>query len=880
MAEPRLRTESPESTGGSDSSRSYGTGSDHMLPLRSYVPPEAEYTPPASPQPSSLHHPAPKNTFGAQRRRHPPPLPTGTPNSEPYNPPTHSPTPSSSPPLAPALPSPHLPLRQRHAELLRNGPAHNQRHSRASQHSDSPTLSTFPNAPVMMRQGSGQGPTTDPRMLFNPLASNPVQHLELRPQPAREDSWMLVQNRARGLTSSSNPYPPLRSATSIQDYTVVRNGERSHLSGTYRPNRGGANANWSHNENYPALPVRPPNDPRTSSWTNASSFLEASGTERSSVATRRSSISDSQSLASKELPELPDPEPENDIVDDVLDYYCESPTEGYPGFEQEPERQNDEEAKHAPSENKQFKREALKELSQLPRLPDTKGRLSRQDLAQFQAYSSKYVKKRGPSIEEESSRPMGTAQAPVSKTEVLPKVDEDAVRPRRASTSVFDRRSAFLDLGKMASPTKPAQDGVERPTGKHTSERTLVARISATVHERDKYGFKKATEKITVEQYNAWSDKYDDYVTRRTSKWTALLQKHGLPTDNPRLFPDRCEKVKRYVRKGIPPEWRGHMWYFYALKQFDLSEVQGIYPTLVARVKNGELNKDDKEAIERDLDRTFPDNIHFRPDHDNFPQETGTEPQMIRNLREVLQCFALHNPQIGYCQSLNFIGGLLLLFLKNDLERVFILMHVITKHHLPHAHDRNLTNTEVKILMSLIKDYLPKVWTAINDTDIINSGFGANAHPEAKFSRLPSVNIACTAWFMSVFLNVLPIEPTLRIWDTFFYEGPRTLFKHGLAIFKLAEPALRKLDASNMAEICMTMQDVPRRTLDPGVLYDLVFVKKYFSSIDNSLIMEKRTFWRIQAQEKSGAKDEVRALQKTSTTGLRRKASRRFRRRG
>ncbi|MPW73514.1 hypothetical protein CPI04_09005, partial [Moraxella catarrhalis] len=116
----------------------------------------------------------------------------------------------------------------------------------------------------------------------------------------------------------------------------------------------------------------------------------------------------------------------------------------------------------------------------------------------------------------------------------------------------------------------------------------------------------------------------------------------------------------------------------------------------------------------------------------------------------------------------------------------------ITQNHLPGAHARSLANTEVNVLMMLVKDYLPKVWASINDTDLINSGAGSHAHPNSKFHRQPTVALSCTSWFMSLFVGVLPIETVLRVWDAFLYEGPRALYRYALAIFKLGEPEIRK----------------------------------------------------------------------------------------
>jgi hypothetical protein len=543
------------------------------------------------------------------------------------------------------------------------------------------------------------------------------------------------------------------------------------------------------------------------------------------------------------------------------------------------------------------------ELKHLPQLPPKKSRLSRQDWASIQAYAKKNGKELGESGDQSLSqsgdsrpkRPVLAVQQPFQKrSDPLPEVDQDDAYPRRASTSVFDRRSTFLDLGKMGPnpPTKSMTTDFGDTRAAEKQRRAQTLKISTSPIQRDRYGFKKASNNITVQEYDAWFNKYDDYVTRRRNKWITLLEKNGLPTSNPTEFPERSEKVRRYTRKGYPPEWRGAMWWFYSGGQFkmDQGEMAGLYSQLLERVKNGELNKDDREAIERDLDRTFPDNIHFRIDPTSEHPDVDEEPRIIKDLREVLSCFALNNPSIGYCQSLNFIAGLLLLFLKNDTERAFIMLTIITEYHLPGAHARSLANTEVNVLMMLIKDYLPKVWNSINDTDLVNNGPGSHAHPDSKFQRQPTVALSCTSWFMSLFVGVLPIETVLRVWDAFLYEGPRALFRYALAIFKLGESEIKKFRPGD-GEVFMAVQNLPRKCIDPNILHDIAYVKKGFGSLNQNVLDSKRHFWEEQNNKNKG-KDPVtpgekaELVQVTDTEkeakmmgGLRRKASRRFLRR-
>jgi hypothetical protein len=225
--------------------------------------------------------------------------------------------------------------------------------------------------------------------------------------------------------------------------------------------------------------------------------------------------------------------------------------------------------------------------------------------------------------------------------------------------------------------------------------------------------------------------------------------------------------------------------------------------------------------------------------------------------------------------------------MRQDTEKVFILLTIITQYHLPGAHARSLANTEVNVLMMLIKDYLPKVWASINDTDLVNNGLGSHVHPDSKYQRQPTVALSCTSWFMSLFVGVLPIEVVLRVWDAFLYEGPRALFRYALAIFKLGEPEIRRFHPGD-GELFMTVQNLPRKCLDPNVLHDIAFVKRGFGSLTQDIIDQKRQFWQQQlsrdkrkevpalprySQDPFRAVVEAAASEEKRRVGLRRRAS-------
>ncbi|KAK9458142.1 hypothetical protein V1511DRAFT_519979 [Dipodascopsis uninucleata] len=388
-------------------------------------------------------------------------------------------------------------------------------------------------------------------------------------------------------------------------------------------------------------------------------------------------------------------------------------------------------------------------------------------------------------------------------------------------------------------------------------------RTSQNVNDaRDRYGFRKQNQYITLQQYDEWYAKYEKHLARRRKKWELLIRDAGIafgPEGVPTAFPAKSKKVKRYIRKGIPADWRGAAWFFYAKGGDYLRDNPGLYDRLWQQGMAEPTP--DAELIERDLHRTFPDNIYFRnpdaqlsapgtpgtpgtPGSTTTPGSSGSgtsrrnstvpDTPIVQALRRVLIAFSLYVPKIGYCQSLNFLTGLLLLFL--DEEKTFWMLVIITQKYLPGMHDINLegANVDQGVLMMCVKESLPSVWNKI--------GAGLDGyHHDDMILKLPPVTLCTAAWFMSGFIGVLPIESVVRVWDCFFYEGPKVFFRIALTILKLGEPQFNSV--RDPMEIFQVVQTIPRQLLDTNALLQACFRRlNGFGHITQEEINERRKF--------------------------------------
>lgn len=406
----------------------------------------------------------------------------------------------------------------------------------------------------------------------------------------------------------------------------------------------------------------------------------------------------------------------------------------------------------------------------------------------------------------------------------------------------------------------PASRPISPPMSPPPAAGTAVPETVEDPSVRDRYGFKKENQNVTREQYDNWNAGYTEYLARRRKKWVAYLKDNALMTDQPNRFPSPNAKTKRFVRKGIPPDWRGAAWFYYAGGPAILAQHSGLYDKLTVK----KARDVDAEAIERDLHRTFPDNVKFKPPGGFKPQSSSAresqstvsddsirgrspvpppgsedEPPIITSLRRVLHAFAVYNPRIGYCQSLNFLAGLLLLFVETE-EQCFWLLNVITRIYLPGTHEMSLEGSKVDlgVLMTELRDTMPGIWDKVGgDLEAGDAGSRPATGKSIRIprsrrkdlqrvstDRLPPITVCMTAWFMSCFIGTLPIETTLRVWDVFFYEGSKTLFRIALAIFKTGENEIKAV--SDPMEMFGVVQGIPRKMIDANALMEACFKRR------------------------------------------------------
>ncbi|KAI9652549.1 MAG: hypothetical protein M1831_006740 [Alyxoria varia] len=628
------------------------------------------------------------------------------------------------------------------------------------------------------------------------------------------------------------PVPSLRASTSIPD---IKNMKSAHPNSACTSPRA-APSQFKISPSLPAVGQQAPTTHghdsfRSAGTTVSSAMYRSSGTERSSVYTDYTNYSDAP-----DMPDQRDSEEGECAVDDILSMY-------EAGFADDVVPRLDPMRTSKPKSPSPLGAMEFSSASDPPQV----------DIKRDDRLS-------------ERRKPKPSLKIPAVKEE-----EEDTIR---SPMPAMPGPSPSLAL-PSSLPSARQETGL-RTSAQMIGKGSLDPNSRSAEVPRDRYGFKKSSQCITLDQYDNWDKEYRIYVGRRREKWNQLMRQYGLPIHdpiNPEGFPPRSEKLKRFVRKGIPPEWRGAAWFWFAGGPQRMAANPSLYSDLLRRVEAGELSWTDREHIERDLNRTFPENDQFKSDVSGDPRlssasrsprlsagssntnapATGPELPMVGALRRVLRAFAVHDPAIGYCQSLNFLAGMHLLFLNGNEEKSFHLLCILTEEHLPGTHGVSLqgANIDIGVLMSTLKENMPSLWQKLDDSELnpspakdhdsssetssmrssIFKGSRSRTKTGAGGGPLPTVSLATTSWFMSCFVGTLPIESCCRVWDVLFYEGSKTLFRVALGVFRFVDQDVQRRQAKSGGtnidpmEVFQTVQTLPRGLLDANALMEATFGK-------------------------------------------------------
>uniref|UniRef100_A0A673L8S8 TBC1 domain family member 8B n=1 Tax=Sinocyclocheilus rhinocerous TaxID=307959 RepID=A0A673L8S8_9TELE len=208
------------------------------------------------------------------------------------------------------------------------------------------------------------------------------------------------------------------------------------------------------------------------------------------------------------------------------------------------------------------------------------------------------------------------------------------------------------------------------------------------------------------------------------------------------------KKTRDLIVRGVPETLRGELWMLFSGAVHDMTSHPGYYGRLLEECMGSSSLACDE--IERDLHRSL-------PEHPAFQSDTG-----ISALRRVLTAYAHRNPKIGYCQAMNILTSVLLLYAKE--EEAFWLLVAVCERMLPDYFNRRIIGALVDqaVFEELIREHLTQLTEHMTDLSFFSS--------------------VSLSWFLTLFISVLPIESAVNVVDCFFYDGIKAILQLGLAV--------------------------------------------------------------------------------------------------
>ncbi|KAJ8349963.1 hypothetical protein SKAU_G00250930 [Synaphobranchus kaupii] len=227
------------------------------------------------------------------------------------------------------------------------------------------------------------------------------------------------------------------------------------------------------------------------------------------------------------------------------------------------------------------------------------------------------------------------------------------------------------------------------------------------------------------------------------------------------------EELNSALYQGVPKSRRGEVWQLVAQQQRQRQRLpsrqqpadtpyQDLLKQLTAQ----------QHAILVDLGRTF-------PTHQYFSAQLGAGQLSLYNL---LKAYSLLDTEVGYCQGISFIAGVLLLHMSEEqaFDMLRFLMYDLgfRRQYRP---DMISLQIQMYQLSRLLHDYHRDLYNHLEEHEICPSLYAA-------------------PWFLTLFASQFPLGFVARVFDILFVQGTEVIFKVALCLLSSHEGEIVECD--------------------------------------------------------------------------------------
>ncbi|XP_017000691.2 USP6 N-terminal-like protein isoform X1 [Drosophila takahashii] len=268
----------------------------------------------------------------------------------------------------------------------------------------------------------------------------------------------------------------------------------------------------------------------------------------------------------------------------------------------------------------------------------------------------------------------------------------------------------------------------------------------------DRYGFLHDERLPTTR--DAQETHRNNVEVERVRKWVKMLKQWPPPPD----------KLHKRIYKGVPDRVKAEVWMNLLNIHQSMEKNPGVYARMLQLARKYST---ETRQIDADVNRQFRDNIAFR--------ERYSVKQC--SLFNVLNAYSIYNSELGYCQGMACVAGVLLLYLHEE-ETFWALNSLIT--------DQKYG------MHGLFIEGFPKLTRFIDHHDRIMSKIMRKLHKHFTKHNVDALLYAIK-WFFVVFVERVPFSLSLRVWDIFMLDGDRVILSMAITILYLHKDDLLRL---------------------------------------------------------------------------------------
>ncbi|EFA05559.2 TBC1 domain family member 1 isoform X2 [Tribolium castaneum] len=410
---------------------------------------------------------------------------------------------------------------------------------------------------------------------------------------------------------------------------------------------------------------------------------------------------------------------------------------------------------------------------------------------------------------------VGSSPKSVTSEDGSPKIDSGSWRQ-----AIFKRVITPSKNDKPVEMKQRTKEELRELWKKSIYQAILLVRM-----EKENARLKAEQEESAVKRIKLEYDEMKPPQREVMEVWEMLTNKEArMKCDNQMLL--------QAIRQGVPRGKRGEVWQFLAEQYcmrtapIDTSNFPNYnvpYEQLLKQLTSHQ------HAILIDLGRTF-------PNHSYFSSPLGPGQLALFNL---LKAYSLLDSEMGYCQGMSFVAGVLLLHMEES-QAFFLLRHLMFRRGLRLQYLPDMVGLQVKLyqLSRLLHDQLPDLYNHFDFYEVAPTLYAA-------------------PWLLTIFASQFPLGFVTRVFDLIFLESPDVIFRVAIALLTFHKDNLLACDSF---EEIMNYLKNKLPTIDKPTL-DKIMKQVYTTDISKQL-NEYKVEYQVLQEEMTSVQPQVEALHK------------------